>query len=87
MREVGADEEVMMPVHGPFVNQGFVSAPGTADLGVHDDFGMREENVEVEGSMFIFVTKVVAFVVSFFEGGVDRFEVNEGLVDWIDEVL
>ena len=62
-------------------------APGTADLRVHDDFGMIKENVEVEGAMLIFVLKVITFVVSLFEGGVDRFEVNEGLVDGIDEVL
>ena len=84
---MGADKEVMMSVHRPFIFKGFVFAPSATDFGVHDDFGMREEDVEVKGSMFIFVTKIIAFVVSFLEDGIDGFEINEGLVDGVDEVL
>ena len=42
-----ADLKMMMPIHRPFIFEGFVFAPGATDFCVHDDFGMREEDVEV----------------------------------------
>ena len=73
MREMGANKEMMMPIHGPFVDKGFVFAPCAAYFRVHDDFGMRKEDVKVEGPVFIFVTKIISFVMGFRKRGVHRF--------------
>ena len=40
-------------------------APGATDFGVHNDFGVGEEDVKIKGSMFVFVTKINSFVMSF----------------------
>ena len=61
--------------------------PGAADFHVHDDLRGREKDVEVEGSVFVFVTKITAFIVSFHEGSVYGFEVDERFIDGVDEIL
>ena len=55
--KMGMDEEMVIPVHGPFIYKGFMFAPRASDLGVQNDFRVREENVKVEGSVFIFIAK------------------------------
>ena len=85
--KVGADEKMMMPIHGPFIDQGFMLVPGAADFRVHNDFRVREKDIEVEGAILIFVTQITTFVVSFREGGVYRFEIDEGFVDGTDKIL
>ena len=74
-------------IHGPFIDKGFVFAPGATNFGVHDDLRMRKEDVEIERSIFIFVTKITSFVVSFRKGRVYGFEVDEGFIDGVDEIL
>ena len=82
-----ADLKMMMPVHRPFILKGLMFAPGAADFSVHDDFGMREEDAEIEGSMFVFVMKVTSFIKGFLECGVHGFKVDEGFVNGVDEIL
>ena len=87
MGKMGPDEEMVEPIRGPVICKGFVFAPSAANLGVEDNFGMREEDIEVKGTMFIFVAKGGVFIESFCESGVNWFEVDEGFINRIDEVL
>ena len=62
-------------------------APGATDFRIHDDFGMGKEDVEVKGSIFIFVTKIISYVMGLREHGVYWLEIDEGFIDGVDKVL
>ena len=82
-----ANLKMVMPIHGPFIDKGFMFAPCAANLRVHNDFRMGKEEVEVKQSVFVFVTKSISFVVGFHKRGVHGFEVDEGFVNRVNEIL
>ena len=81
------DEKMMAAIHGPFIDQRLVFAPGATNLGVEDDLGMREKDIEIEGAILEFVAEGRAFDKGLGKHGINRFEVDKRLIYRVDEVL